>query len=166
MTLVAELLFAGPLACVSRSLPLRYALDAADVHTVGRAAGASLVLDAPEQPRMVSREHLSLRRVATADGAPEWRLEDPGSTNGTTVNGRRVASARLCDGDVIGVGSRASVVRFRYAVRCAEDEEVQHNQREAVVVHRGPDGVLTCGPGRDSRRILVVRGAGGRLLLA
>jgi pSer/pThr/pTyr-binding forkhead associated (FHA) protein len=41
---------------------------------------------------------------------PDCRLNDMGSRNGTTVNGRRVQTADLRDGDVIGVGHTALVV--------------------------------------------------------
>ena len=172
-TMVAELLYVGPLAFVSKSLPLKYELDTlvADVHTIGRAADASLFLDSDEQPHMVSREHLSLRHVSTEDGIPVWRLEDPGSTNGTTINGLRVVRARLCDGDVIGIGGAAttSIYTYRYVLRCAEEDEDKYNQRESVAVHReggSPDGVLMCGPDSDNKHqsILVLRGDGGRLL--
>ena len=50
---------------------------------------------------MVSRQHA--RVVPTDDGGAE--LVDLGSSNGTFVNGRRVTSARLSDGDRIGFGS-------------------------------------------------------------
>ena len=50
---------------------------------------------------MVSRQHA--RVVPTDDGGAE--LVDLGSSNGTFVNGRRVTTARLSDGDRIGFGS-------------------------------------------------------------
>jgi DNA-binding NtrC family response regulator len=43
--------------------------------------------------------------------ASGWTLEDVGSTNGTRVNGHRVTSTRLQDGDVIEVGT--TFFRFR-----------------------------------------------------
>jgi hypothetical protein len=49
----------------------------------------------------VSRRHASLEVY----GAACVLLKDLGSTNGTLVNGRRVAYAELSDGDVIEVGS-------------------------------------------------------------
>jgi hypothetical protein len=48
----------------------------------------------------VSRQHTAL--VASWGG---WGVEDLESTNGTYVNGERVASAPLADGDVIEVGT-------------------------------------------------------------
>ncbi|HSS00486.1 MAG TPA: sigma 54-interacting transcriptional regulator [Kofleriaceae bacterium] len=47
----------------------------------------------------VSRQHLAIRRVAAG-----WQLVDLGSKNGTAVNGRRVDTAMLADGDIIEAG--------------------------------------------------------------
>ena len=66
------------------------------IKTIGRAIGADSILEA----NLVSRVHCRL----TA-GAGELELEDLDSTNGTFVNGQRVAGrARLKAGDRIGVG--------------------------------------------------------------
>ena len=54
---------------------------------------------------LVSRRHARLLRVG--DGAD---VEDVGSTNGTTLNGRPVHLAHLSDGDEIRIGE----VRLRY----------------------------------------------------
>ena len=54
----------------------------------------------------VSRLHAEIR----VDGA-EAVLVDLRSTNGTTVNGRKVATAPLSDGDRLGLGSTALVFR-------------------------------------------------------
>jgi len=54
----------------------------------------------------VSRRHAEVR--LDADGAS---VVDLGSTNGTRVNGRRVASAPLRDGDHIGLGATDIVFR-------------------------------------------------------
>jgi pSer/pThr/pTyr-binding forkhead associated (FHA) protein len=50
--------------------------------------------------RGVSRFHTLLRREETG----QWLLEDQGSHNGTFVNGARVKTKVLRDGDVVGVG--------------------------------------------------------------
>jgi hypothetical protein len=52
-----------------------------------------------------SRRHCELVR----EGAAGWRLNDLGSTNGTELNGRRVDSAQLDDGDMITVGATTIV---------------------------------------------------------
>jgi pSer/pThr/pTyr-binding forkhead associated (FHA) protein len=75
-----------------------------DVRTMGRAAGAQFVVDAP----LVSRVHCRLTH------APEGTLlvEDLGSTNGTFVNDRKVdAATRLQPDDRLMIG------RVRFDVR-------------------------------------------------
>ena len=72
-----------------------------NIKTVGRAARADFVLDAG----LVSRFHCRL----TA-GAMELEVVDLESTNGTFVNGTRVARAALKDGDRLGIGRVEFVV--------------------------------------------------------
>jgi hypothetical protein len=63
---------------------------------VGRAADADLVIDSPD----LSRRHAYL----TWDGR-RLRIEDAGSTNGTTVDGELVDTARpLRGGELLGLG--------------------------------------------------------------
>jgi len=66
-----------------------------NIKTIGRAPGADFVVDAS----LVSRLHCRL----TA-GAAELEVVDLDSTNGTYVNGQRVARAALQTGDRLGVG--------------------------------------------------------------
>src|SRR5207244_3253260 len=64
--------------------------------SIGRAPGCDVVLDNP----VVSHAHAELRR--DGDG---FVVSDLGSTNGTFVNGDRVAAPkRLAPGDVVSVG--------------------------------------------------------------
>jgi pSer/pThr/pTyr-binding forkhead associated (FHA) protein len=71
------------------------------VNTVGRSAGAQFIVEAP----LVSRLHCQL--TATADAL---HVKDLGSTNGTFVNGRRVKTAELKEGDRLSVGRLELVV--------------------------------------------------------
>jgi pSer/pThr/pTyr-binding forkhead associated (FHA) protein len=66
-----------------------------NIKTVGRATRADFVLDAG----MVSRLHCRL-----SAGAAEMEVQDLESTNGTFVNGARVARATLKHGDRLGIG--------------------------------------------------------------
>jgi ABC transport system ATP-binding/permease protein len=66
------------------------------VRTLGRATGADFIVDAA----LVSRVHCRLS--ALPDG--ELEVLDLESTNGTFVNGARVATARLAPGDKLQVG--------------------------------------------------------------
>lgn len=54
----------------------------------------------------VSRRHAELRRVREG-----WLVVDRGSTNGTWVNGRRVARAHVGDGDELQLGDARVVLR-------------------------------------------------------
>lgn len=72
-----------------------------NIKTIGRAARADFVVDAG----MVSRIHCRL----TA-GAAELEVTDLKSTNGTFVNGARVARASLKAGDRLGIGRVELVV--------------------------------------------------------
>ena len=81
-------------SCTFRILP-------GNIKTIGRAARADFVLDA----QLVSRIHC---RVTA--GAAELEVVDLESTNGTFVNGERVARAALRAGDKLGVGRVELVV--------------------------------------------------------
>jgi pSer/pThr/pTyr-binding forkhead associated (FHA) protein len=68
---------------------------------VGRSRRCDFVLEDPN----VSRRHFELQQRGA-----DWYVVDLESTNGITVNGRRVPSARLEPGDEIAVGT--SSLRF------------------------------------------------------
>ena len=65
------------------------------VTTIGRSSDCSVVLSDPN----VSRKHAEIRHIGEG-----YSLIDLGSTNGTEVNGQRVAETALMNGDVISVG--------------------------------------------------------------
>ncbi len=81
--------------------PLKFRLAAGSVKTIGRSTGAEFMVDAA----LVSRLHCQL--TATRDSL---HVKDLDSTNGTFVNGRRVETAELKDGDRLGVGRFELVV--------------------------------------------------------
>jgi hypothetical protein len=76
----------------------------AGVTVIGRGAEADLRL----ADTGVSRAHAEVRR----DGA-EVRITDLGSTNGTLVNGHRISTTVLADGDRIEVGATPLVLRMQ-----------------------------------------------------
>jgi pSer/pThr/pTyr-binding forkhead associated (FHA) protein len=65
------------------------------VKTIGRSTGAEFMVDAA----LVSRLHCQVSAKAGA-----LHVKDLESTNGTFVNGKRVTSAELRDGDRLSVG--------------------------------------------------------------
>ena len=71
------------------------------VITIGRAPNAALQLADPN----ASRQHAEIRPSGNG-----WVLVDLGSTNGSRVNGMRVTSQELAEGDEIGFGN--TIVRF------------------------------------------------------
>jgi pSer/pThr/pTyr-binding forkhead associated (FHA) protein len=79
---------------------------AGGVKTLGRAAGADFIVDAP----LVSRVHCRL----TAFPGGSLEVRDLESTNGTYVNGERVKVAHLAAGDRLRVG-RVELVALRDA---------------------------------------------------
>ena len=74
---------------------LTFRLPPGSVKTIGRSTGAEFIVEAA----LVSRLHCQL--TATADSL---QVKDLGSTNGTFVNGQRVKTADLKDGDRLAVG--------------------------------------------------------------
>jgi pSer/pThr/pTyr-binding forkhead associated (FHA) protein len=83
-------------------LELTFRLLPGTLKTMGRAPRADFVVDAA----LVSRVHCRFMLNASN----ELELEDLGSTNGTFVNGKKVARATLSDGDTLTVGRVQFVV--------------------------------------------------------
>ena len=81
--------------------PFTFRILPGTIKTIGRAARADFIVDAA----LVSRVHCQL-----SAGAAELEVVDLESTNGTFVNGERVARALLKSGDTLGVGKVEFVV--------------------------------------------------------
>jgi len=75
--------------------PLTFRLGPGAIKTIGRAARADFILDRA----LVSRLHCRL----TA-GDEKLEVQDLSSTNGTFVNGKRIARAHVASGDRLRVG--------------------------------------------------------------
>jgi pSer/pThr/pTyr-binding forkhead associated (FHA) protein len=84
--------------------PFTFRVLPGSIKTIGRAPRADFVVDAA----LVSRLHCRL----TLD-AQGLDVEDLGSTNGTWVNGRKIARAPLMPGDKLKVG------RVEFEIRSA-----------------------------------------------
>jgi hypothetical protein len=78
----------------------------AAITILGRDNTADVILDDPG----ISRQHTEIR--VTSDG-PHLiaNIRDLGSTNGTFVNGERITSQRLADGDRVNVGRTSLIFR-------------------------------------------------------
>ena len=74
--------------------------------TIGRRTSCDIHIDSSG----VSEDHATVYALEKEDS---WEvvLTDCGSTNGTTVNGRRIKSQQLNDGDIVGIGSSFLVFR-------------------------------------------------------
>ncbi|HYE17036.1 MAG TPA: rhomboid family intramembrane serine protease [Tepidisphaeraceae bacterium] len=77
--------------------------------TIGKAEDRTIRL----ADAQASRRHCELARLDF--GPSRWELRDTGSTNGVLVNGKRVTSAALDEGDTVKVGGH--VFRFGYVVQ-------------------------------------------------
>ena len=69
-----------------------------DVTVIGRGKDCDLVLE----DNNASRRHCQVWKWAG-----HWKLEDLQSKNGTYVNGAKVTSVKLADGDLIAIGDQA-----------------------------------------------------------
>ena len=81
-----------------------FQLPVGAVKTIGRSTGAEFIVEAP----LVSRLHCQL--TARADGV---HVKDLDSTNGTFVNGKRVTTAEMSEGDRLSVGRLELVISRR-----------------------------------------------------
>jgi hypothetical protein len=93
---------AGPLA--GQEFPLRTGQT-----RIGKAprGGSDVAVIAAPADRYMSKEHAALTL-----GSAALVLNDPGSTNGTFVNGSRVSRAVLKDGDELRMGETVFKVRL------------------------------------------------------
>lgn len=122
--------------------------------TIGRHPLCELRFDA-RQDLDVSTRHAELR--ATGDG---WTVTDLGSTNGTWVNGERIAAPRaLRDGDVLAFGEQGP----RATVRLTTPRAGHTTERIQAAVREQTSRLRTLLVGALA---LLVVGAGGALGLA
>ena len=96
------------------SLPERmFRIVPGSARTIGRATGADFILEAP----LVSRVHCRV----TAQSNGDLEVLDIESTNGTFVNGERVETAPLQEGDRLKVG-RVELIVVREAADTASGQ--------------------------------------------
>jgi hypothetical protein len=80
-----------------------FMLEEAEIH-LGRHAQCEIVLKDLE----ISRRHLKL-----SQSGDDWVIDDLGSTNGTWVNGQRIAKQKIYPGDRVEIGETAFILRIR-----------------------------------------------------
>ena len=131
------------------------------VIVVGRQANTDLRFD-PQKDLDVSGRHAEIR---ISDG--QYVLHDAGSTNGTFVNGAKVASVRsLEDGDKVMFGAKGPEVEIRItgapdAREIARTPRSNTEQRIAIAVKEQTKGLRNY---MIAATVLVVVGVGGLLL--
>jgi serine/threonine-protein kinase len=102
-----------------------FSFTQADTFLIGRTADSHLYL--PED-RFFSRHHCLLEITP-----PHCRLRDLGSTNGTFVNGRRVAEADLKNGDQIQGGETVLLVEVGETVANAGASTAEQTIQPTIV---------------------------------
>jgi ABC transport system ATP-binding/permease protein len=107
--------FAGARLCVVSNDQKGRIYSLGALLTIGRGVNCDIVTADPR----ASRLHVEIRRGP--DG--RYLLTDPGSTNGTYVNGQRVPQTELRDGDLIQIGDFALIVELSGA-SAARHEQV------------------------------------------
>jgi len=120
---------------------------------VGPAAGRevhilpdeTLTIGRSEEADIVLLEELVSRNQARIVAGTNLRIEDLGSTNGTMVNGRRVAQAVLCDGDSVIFGASAAVVETHVFVSGKGEDTLDSaaNESRAFVSQYSSPGSAT-----------------------
>src|SRR5262245_61979736 len=107
--------------------------------TIGRVEGVDLVLD----DKGISRRHCEV-----AKGPAGYLVRDLGSSNGTSVNGEKVAERALADGDTIRVGAISLTFLARDADFSLRFDKGEHAGRQLplttprTTLGRRPDHAL------------------------
>lgn len=145
-------LFVYPSTCSAHVVPLRGATV-----TIGRRDTNDLVLD----DGRASGDHVRLRRRKDTG---RWHLEDLGSTNGTFVDGVRVADAVLESSTVFRVGDTLMLMEIGPRI---DDDVASHSidevmlEREVARLQRSEAPVLILGATGSGKGHLAHRIAAG-----
>lgn len=125
---------------------------------VGRAADSDLVLDDPS----VSRRHALIERQGQS-----LVIRDLGSSNGLTLDGRRVESLELTLGRVVRLGQVELVLASAAPLETptAAPGQATVVQTGAAAAARGSVPAAKAGQAGKSRRLLVVAGAAGSAVI-
>ncbi len=113
---------------VSVSGDRRFRLPVGEVLTVGRDPAADLPIPEPS----VSRRHAEVR--AQSDKGVE--LRDLGSRNGTWLNGKRVQTARVAEGDIVAFGTIELYLREEGNAPRPESVAVAQSAGQTLILER------------------------------
>ena len=122
-----------------------------DEITMGRGSENEIVLET----KVASRKHVTIRRVSE-----DYVLYDLGSRNGTLLNGSRVTTAELADGDIIRIGD----LSFQFICPLAGRKKNTVAAKKPVEIRSEPrvdlDQVLSFGPEEDIHTAVGAAAAG------
>jgi len=122
--------------------PLKTYPFAGEEMSIGRLAENAIVID----NLSVSRTHATVR--SSADG---FVLRDLGSKNGTLLNGKPAAEARLADGDCIGIGK----YEILFQIPALEGAGPEDLDQTVIIPHFRPEtGSAPARPDADAERAL------------
>ncbi|KMQ52860.1 ABC transporter, ATP-binding protein [Chitinispirillum alkaliphilum] len=94
---------------------------------IGRDPQNHICLDHP----LVSRCHASFKAT------PQYlQIRDNGSTNGTFVNGKKIAESEVCENDTVHIGPFRFVVRERALHRCDEKNRIRIEARDVSIAYK------------------------------
>jgi len=135
------------------------------VTVVGRDVDCDVVLSHAG----VSRRHCVIRADKTGEGtgvAPDFTIEDLGSTNGVVVNGRSHPKRRLMHGDVIELGTARLEFSTHLAMPTGNEEPVSAEvKRPRARAERAKRAKTAKGakPGKRAKGGAVVAAAGSKV---
>jgi diguanylate cyclase (GGDEF)-like protein len=108
------------------------------VRTDSHNAGQVLKLDGdrfglgrhPDNQACIDDDGISRFHARISIDGPKYWVEDLGSSNGTYINGRRITSCELSNGDTLNLGPRVS---FRFSAATAHEERALKQLYESSV---------------------------------
>lgn len=149
----------SPETTVIRSPTAVHAIDQVSV-TIGRAPDNAIVLN----DLLVSRYHAALRR-----SDDRWELIDKNSSNGTYVNGNRIARAFIGPDDIVGIGHQLLRLSGDRLVEYVDTGDISYEASDLrVVTDKGRvllDGIDFALPQRSLLAVVGPSGAGKSTLL-
>ncbi|MEH2449614.1 MAG: protein kinase [Nostoc sp.] len=105
----------------------QWSFENSSIIRIGRAADNHVVLT----DNLVSRHHLELRQVDSADNAGGWRLVSQG-TNGTFLNGVLVIQSSLPDNSLLQLAQGGPILQFQIQEVTVLETGVRSQQMQAT----------------------------------